>query len=340
MSTICLYGPSALEYWRFAYRPADATPVPSPDVALETPASRESLRALTPIAGLRTPVHALTLTRESRRSSELIDSHVCLRGLPAGSILDAGHGAYVSSPALTFLQMAGLLNIHELILLGYELCGLYAPPLPQTTRLLQRPQPLTTIAELKRLLALMPGAHGRKAAARALKYVGEQARSPMESLGSMFVGLPRLLGGRGIPQPGLNHRIELDEQGRKLARRSYLVADMYWPQAKLDVEYEGREFHEGASNMAADKARSNALRHMGVHVISLFDEHVRSDEALDAVAADIARHLGVRLRPCTEADAAHRRELRRAVLARPGLATPRWPGMREESPLLADVMLG
>ena len=90
MSTICLYGPSALEYWRFAYRPADATPVPSPDVALETPASRESLRALTPIAGLRTPVHALTLTRESRRSSELIDSHVCLRGLPSGSILDAG----------------------------------------------------------------------------------------------------------------------------------------------------------------------------------------------------------------------------------------------------------
>lgn len=248
----------------------------------------------------------------------------------------AGKGIYVSSPELCFVQMARELSIYELIQLGYELCGIYLPPRPGSDILGSRPHALTSPQAIMAMANRLQGTHGRTDALRAARYIQGGARSPMETVLGMLLNLPRLLGGKGIPGMSLDHRIDLDEHARKLARRSYLVCDLYWEKARLDVEYEGRAFHEGEAGMASDKSRSNALSHMGVDVMSVFDEHIRSDEALQVVALEIAKKVGFRMRPRSYDDATKTRELRQAILCRPGGAKPAWPGMRVDAPLLAQ----
>lgn len=336
---VCLYGYSALEFWRAAPG-ARATDHPVPDpgcLALPQSGLDVLQKASGLMAPLRLPVETLVSERSARRNANNVRMRYCAIPLPTGSLVRAGRHVLVPTPELCFLQMARALSLHELIQLGFELCGTYAPPAPDTEYLRTRTTPLTTVERMASLVALLPGAAGHKRAMRALEFVRDNARSPMETVSAMLLGLPRRIGGKGLPGMALNYRVDLDRQGQKLAHRSYLLCDLFWPEARLDVEYEGREFHSGEHNMASDKNRANALKHMGVSTISLFDEHMRDEDALDTVVADIARILRFRIRPLTDADRLRTRELRHALFVRPGSAKPAWPGLRADNPLLGDL---
>ena len=89
--------------------------------------------------------------------------------------------------------------------------------------------------------------------------------------------------------------------------------DLYWPDARLDVEYEGREAHEAA--FIQDSARRAALMHEQIDVIVLTKQLVYDADVFDAVAALIADKLGVRIRfrGNPERLAAARRALRKEL---------------------------
>lgn len=336
---VCLYGCSALELWRAT---TGASPLndPAPDAGcLALPQSGLDVlqKASGLTAPLRLPVETLVTERSARRSTGDVHARYCAVPLPGASLVRVNRHVLVPTPELCFLQMARSLSLHELIQLGFELCGTYAPPAPGTEHLRTRATPLTTAKRMASFVERLPGAAGHKRAMRALEFVRDNARSPMETVSAMLLGLPRRIGGKGLPGMALNYRIDLDRQGQKLAHRSYLLCDLFWPEAHLDVEYEGREFHSGERNMASDKNRANALKHMGISTLSLFDEHIRDEDALDAVVADIARTLHFRLRPLTDTDKSRARELRHALFVRPGSAKPAWPGLRSENPLLSDL---
>ena len=340
MRAICLSGCSALEFWRSASaRPLceGSAEGRSSDFAAapDVPAVLSRLAALP--AALRLPVEVLVTDPSARRKSDRLKTRLCTLPLPASSIVRVNKDVSVVSPELCFLQLASVLSVHELIQLGFELCGTYAPSPAGVDGLRSRRAPLMDVGRLGTLLRAMPGAHGHVRAERAAEFVLADARSPMETLSSMLLGLPGRLGGKGLPKMVLNARIELDDQARKLAHKSYLECDLFWPQARLAVEYEGRKYHEGERNMASDKARANALRHMGIKVISLFDEHIRDEAAFDAIAADIARELGFRMRSRTYDEASRVRELRRAILVRQGGAEPAWPALRLDLPLVSET---
>ena len=340
MDGICLSGRSALEFWRSSCgrRPGKSVMGNSPDLAV-APVAPNALPCLAPLSSaLKLPVEALVTSPAARRGGNLLRTRLCTSPLPPGSIMHVSGGVYVVSPELCFMQLATELSLHELIQLGFELGGTYAPSPEHMGGLRSRREPLLRIDRLKALLRATPGMHGHVRAERAARFVLEGARSPMETLSAMFLGLPRRLGGKGLPDMALNVRVELDDQARRLAHKSYLECDLFWSQARLAVEYEGRRYHEGERNMASDKARANALRHMGITVISLFDEHIRDESAFDAIAMDIAHELGFRTRPRSYDEASRVRELRRAVLARPGGAEPAWPALRIDSPLLSEAM--
>ena len=275
-----------------------------------------------------------------RLASSLVTAHLCTTFVPDGHLLQVAPNIIVPSPELCFLQMAqsGRLSRYELILLGYEMCGRYAPSISTDGKLVTRSWPLMTVDGTRKLLSALPRVRSIGDAERALAHAREGARSPQESVGHMMLCLPRGLGGFALPASALNARVDFDAAGRRIAKRAYALCDLYWPQAKLDVEYEGTEYHDGEENMRSDKARSNALAHMGISVISLFDEHIRSDQAMLDAARDIADKLGFRMKAFSERDVARRMELRRAILEHPGSARAVWPGLRSERPLLATAL--
>lgn len=287
---------------------------------------------------LDSPVDVLVLDKEARGSSSLFRYRCCGMGLPRGSVMEGPDDLLVCSPELCFLQLAGKLDLEELVHLGFELCGVYAPPRPGTMRLLSRAAPLCTIESLGTLLAQMPRARGVARARRALAHVIEMSASPMESVQAMLFCMPRRLGGMGIPRARLNAAVEFDAQARKISGgKTRAVCDMLWP--GLAVEYEGRIFHEGEASLKRDRARSNALAHMGIRTISVYDEHIRSVEKTWAIGAEIARAAGFRLRPRDYDETQRCLRLRGAILRSPtGTAEPMWPGTREGLPSLEDVL--
>lgn len=339
---ICLSGHSALEYWRAATRPPSAHEwVANPGEALREPPRMAYLNELDERwqQTLRIPLDIAVGNRSLRRIMRLAHTRLCEAALPTTALVRAGRGLYVFSPEMCYLQMSEVLDPDELVLLGFELCGTYAPPRPGASGLVQRSQPLTSIAQIKTTLGSIPTARYRTKALAAVGRVLERSASPMESISAMLLATPRRRGGFGLPAPLLNHRVDFDDAARTIAHRSYARADLYWPRARVDVEYEGRSYHEGSMHMAADKARANALAHMGVTTISLFNEHLQSDSLLHDMAREVARAIGFRFRPTDYEDRERRLALRRTILRRvEGSAEPRWPGLREEEPTLAEAL--
>ncbi len=208
-------------------------------------------------------------------------------------------------------------------MLGFELCGAYSfsrkSPHGFTAR-----APLTTPVNLLAHLETKEGQYGIKQARRALSYVMPNSASPRETAAAMLLCLPHTLGGYRLGNPSLNYQIPLDKQAQKIASRRFYVCDLYWPEAKLDVEYESDCFHTGSEHIASDSKRRNALSFKGITVVTITRKQMNNYAELDKVAHIIAHHIGKRIRPRTASFNAKQLELRATVLGK-GNLEPRLP---------------
>lgn len=260
------------------------------------------------------PIDVLVFSEALRRRSGGVACHAWQTDLPDNAFYRA-RGVYVSSPEFVFLQMASVLSLERLIALGCELCGRYVM-LPKGVEhpssldsMPKRLTPLTSVSRIAGLLGNVDKVNGKAKAQRALKYVVDDSRSPMETMVYMLLCLPVMLGGYGLPKPEMNAKIPLDDEARIIARRRYCEGDLCWLSAKLDIEYHG-EVHVGAAQMKSDVGRELGIEHMGWRVITVASPQVLDASQFETVAKEAAARLGKRLRASVFEATAQRNNLR------------------------------
>lgn len=260
------------------------------------------------------PVDVLLFDVGDRRWSKHISCCVWSTVVPSGAFYRNGDMC-VSSPEFVFLQMASKLSLRQLVALGCELCGTYvltpkgdAHPMA-VDECPTRIAPLTNIKKMGKFVEKAVKARGRAKALRALQYVIEGSRSPMETMTYMLLCLPPKLGGYGIPKPTMNLEIKLDDEGKAIAQRRKCLGDLCWLDDRLDVEYHG-EVHVGAEQMKSDVGRELAIEHMGWRVITVTSPQVLDSSRFEVVAKEVASHLKKRLYPRVMGDTQERLALR------------------------------
>ena len=252
---------------------------------------RDELRALGFSATPESPVDLLFYRDGLRSESRLVRAHATARLLPPDSLVRLSDRVLISSPELTFAQVAKDYPFEQLAMLGSELCGAYrvldddGSPLPLPG---ERP-PLSTAADIADTIKRL-GLGPRTTAARAARYLFDNARSPMEVKVALLLSLPKRMGGLGLPRPVLNPSFRLSPQAHALYPHNPCHLDLFWPTALLDVEYDGVDAHPAEAH-AKDVARTSALMLDGMEVITLTKAQVYDEHRFLAVAEIIAKRL-------------------------------------------------
>ena len=244
----------------------------------------------------RSPTHVLLPADEREIRSVDVRSHrTRLDVVPERLLLGAAPGVYVAGPELCFIQMAGVTSRVGAVVLGYELCGEYAHFSELVSGYYER-EPLTSVARISAAIDALEGRGGLRGAGvarAALEWVCDGARSPMETVVSAEMYLPRELQGLGFVRPELNFDVALDEVAAAITGTRRCSVDVAWPARRRGLEYDSREFH---LDPARDLRRREALEHMGwtINVIDL-DQMADHRELMKTVALfedDVERQPG------------------------------------------------
>lgn len=290
---------------------------------LELPSSPiERVRHAARTLGLNEPIDVVVGKHRARRNSKAAICHIWSGPLSNGLVVGVAPGVYVVSPELVLAQMANELGLTKLIMLGMELCGSYSPSRDGCA---WDCPPLTDVKRLGWLSSCIDCCRGAKAMRRAGEYILDGAASPMESKLAMLLSLPRSMGGFGCGVPLLNARVELSDSARRESERSYLLADLLFPDAGVDVEYQGKEWHRDDEARWRDEARQNALVMMGMTCLFVSAEHMASERRLESIADTIRSRAGKR--GFKSSESASMRFARKALMGeRPIVASepPRW----------------
>ena len=257
-----------------------------------TPALDLSIRARFFSDGV--PVHATVAHARLRRARGGIETSVRKGPFHPRSFMRIDDGLYVSTPEMAFCEMASALSLEQLIVFGFELCGTYRRASTFGSARYDA-TPLTSPAALASFIEKSPPFKGVKKARRALPFILAGSASPRESELAMLLCLPYSLGGYGLPRPTMNAEMPLPKNVGATGRSS-LRCELYWPAARLDVEYDSAEFHSAERLLANDSMRRIALESMDVTSVNLTAEHLRRASLFDEAAQGIARILGKRVR--------------------------------------------
>lgn len=171
-------------------------------------------------------VHVTVPTDRDRRRRPEIRNHVTTRTPRLARV----RGLRVSHPFRMFVELASMLSLVDLVVVGDALVRLFACP---AERLVEECRTSTD--------------HHAATALRAARYVREEVDSPMETRLRMLIVLA------GLPEPVVNHKVR-DEHGRVLRR-----LDLSYPRLRLIVEYDGRQHIERVVNWESDLDRREEL---------------------------------------------------------------------------------
>ena len=304
-----LYGQSACEWWLYA-KPNNTAPIALNKTLVSAckPSTSivDHLECFMPF--LSRPYHLMVTSKKDARSIPGTKTHVSQYAYPNKSFHSATNNVYVASPELSLLQAAHEMSLHDLIYFAFCFCGSYAyygssafhDPYAITGQQdagLIRRDPITNLRRLHKCAQHHSAFRGSGQLSKALAYVLENSASPQETLLAMKFTLPYRLGGFNLPAPRLNYQIPLARHVKKIADRSFYVADEYWPTERLIVEYDSNSYHLTPEQKAHDEIRRNALSRAGYKIIVVTQRQASNPLELEKVAGQIAHHLHVRLRP-------------------------------------------
>lgn len=178
-----------------------------------------------PVPGLAEEHVGVFDARDRRRRTD-IRSHV----VPSGTPVTTHRGIPVSMPVPLFIQLASLLSLVDLVIVGDAL----------VRRKAFTPEQLVHACDTStdRYAA---------AALRAALLVREGVDSPMETRLRLLIVLA------GLPEPEVNFQVR-DADGRVIRR-----FDLSYPALKLIVEYDGRQHAEDPEQYASDIYRRETL---------------------------------------------------------------------------------
>ncbi len=255
-------------------------------------------------ASIDKPLHVLVPNEQARSRSRQLACHIAPSHLPSQAFLPVSKSVLAPSPALLIELLAPSLPLVQLIALCWELSGDYRlGTFPDRTF---RPRPSfddpDVLAESLRGHSENRGVHK---ATTALKHTCAHSASPMETIVGIQLSLPCCYGGFGLPKPQMNHRIELTSNAKRTSGKSFLVADLFWPEHNLCVEYQSTQFHTGADRIDSDARRRTALDGLGFTVIEVTSSQALDQSAMRDVADAIARKMHRRIRPTDKWKAKH-----------------------------------
>lgn len=169
---------------------------------------------------------------------------------------------HVACPAICFLQLSSRLDLLDCVRLGYELCSSYVP----VGSRLRECAPLMTVADARTMIKGCLVGIDKRRALRALELVREGSRSPMESELAIKLSLPNMQGGYGLSGFEMNPALPLGEWGREVTGKSFCRPDLLWAKERIDIEYNGVDWHESEEQVQADLRRRRALEKEGYSV--------------------------------------------------------------------------
>ena len=339
---MCVGGGSALECWREvrariaranAPSPYDPNPVPllvrlltgddalldfgampQPSEAREAPVAlvASSIRESSELARVSRPLTCLVSKDVGRHLVAGAKASVLGGTFPAGSFVAYSPGVVIPNPELLLLLLGRTLGFGRLLMVAAELCGFY---FIGNNGVLGASPPLTSAAGLAgyaSALTLWRAEEGQRIprgsghAMAAIPYVCEGAASPAEAACAYLLGLPRELGGYGLPVPRLNQKVEV-------AGRDF-ICDLAWPEADVFLEYQGTA-HAGSSRTEADIAKGNALRAAGHSLFEATRRDLMTVGGMDRLAALLANSMGVAFEPWTTESRRAQTTLRKEILS-------------------------
>ena len=278
------------------------------------------------LPALSTPVSIATQTPRNRNRSAHWQCQVWSRPFPPHSLWKLCEpNVLISAPWFCFLQMASKLNLADAIRLGMELCGTHST-LPFSPRIIfsgtltpeeikrgfVKATPITNVRQLRAGLASLSD-HKYATAVIAAQYIIDGSRSPAESRVYIIFCLPAKRGGYGLPRPVLNETIPLPEHLRNLCGSPYYIADFYYPNHGLVVEFDGHYHWEGNVRMD-DNVRDLIFRELGITVIRMGKRQIENPLLMDLQVQEICRHLGIQYREPTDYVLKARTKLRKEAL--------------------------
>lgn len=296
-------------------------------------------------------IHVLVGSQGNRRTYGGLKCHSCSFAFPSGSFFRIDDEILVTSPELTFVQMAQRLSFEHLVHFGMMLCGIYARepnghsllreealsadigqgsfeamPLDHqrvfldSRRRLCRRLPLTVPEDLRSYAEQVVGLNGVSAAMRAASDVIGQSRSPMESALAIAMCLPYKFGGYKLSRPNLNYAVYVEDSGmvaggarRDVHGKPYFECDLVWPDSKVIVEYHGDDGHFTREGVAKDARKANILMREGYSFFTATLETFSSSFKFKEFAHGVREKVGKRFQ-CRIADFDKRGTRLRAAL--------------------------
>lgn len=234
------------------------------------------------------PYHLLVGRTYRGRKREDIVLHIAHDILPPRALVKVSRSLYVTSPELTFIQLAASKEFDEveLALIGLELCGMYVLD-SSWDGLTCIDTPLTSVRKISRMIDALSGHAGITLARKALKHVRDKSNSPMESMLAMLVSLPTRLGGLGLGPIALNHPVATPLGPRR--------PDVLFTKHRVGLEYKGKEYHS-IEAVGRDDRRQNKLVGSGVTILNVWYEDLVNEHLFGQFVHDLFRALGVRKR--------------------------------------------
>jgi len=201
----------------------------------------------------------------------------CSSALPKGRthfrLVSEGRGRDGSPPpALTFVQVAGWTDLIGAIAVGNSLCSSYMLDWLEDAGVVYRPSvddaPLVSVRQLLSFVRGLPeGFYGKARALRALKYVHDGARSPMEWGLAMEFELPPRLGGYALGKVTLNESLAIYDGMDFASRRTYveripditIAAHGRRGAVSARIDYDAYSDHSSELREVMDSRRRNQL---------------------------------------------------------------------------------
>ena len=256
---------------------------------------------------------SIVFDKNQTRLSKTHRARQLTTAIPENAFYDLGGGVMIPSPAFTFVRIASVLSVIELIAYGDELCGHYVFDERAERGMRQREIPLTDISQLESMVASAHGARGRSNALAALPHIVAHSASPMETMDEMLLCLPYRLGGYGIYKPTMNYFVEFSAEARTIAGKSFCYCDLCWPKYFLGCEHQGLFDHAQAKAYASDRARVNGPKAQGYEILELTNGQVSDLKAFEEIALYLARRLEKRVRRQELGATSERLELRKTL---------------------------
>ena len=259
------------------------------------------------------PLHASLPHGVRLPQGEEFACHAIRRVPCAGSFRKLRQGLFVSTPERCYIELAQMLDLDELVLLGFELCGFYVFVPNGNDDYTEISAPLTNVGKLKHEVSLYSGVPGIAKAREALRWVLDCSRSPMETISEQRLVRQVRIGGYRVKIPQSNAPFKLGSTAAKMAGRDSFTCDLLWPEERVVLEYDSKEHHSDPEQAAYDAERASIIEYDGGNLISVTPRIEQSIERFDAMAQRLFKLLGIRYRKPTAEQMSKKLELRRKL---------------------------